>query len=325
LLEIFRKNYFINSILLLPYLFLVRVGLFTHERTIDFSDQSSLTKSIIYPWITNNYIEIITTNLIIFIQVLIINYMFLNHKLAKNSTLLAGLFYILFVSMIYPNTYLSDSLIANTFLIIALRNIWRTYKQTSINFRMFNIGFMIGLAALIYPPYFIILLFALISLYIIKSVRFLDFIQFLISFLVPFFLKSAYSYLTDKPVNPLSFLKEYQFTWVNFVFNSELINYIAIGLLILLMLISLFWYGDIMKRKNIEVQKKINTTYWLAFIILIAFFVFPKYDTEHLILLSVPLSILFGIKVSDSRSKITFELVHLLILGVIFISHFKLL
>ncbi len=325
MLEIFRKNYFVTSILLLPYLFIVRIGLFKHNRVLDFADQSSLTNTFIYPWITNNYIEIITTNLIIFIQALIVNYMFLNHKLARNSSLLAGLFYIVFVSMIYSNTHLSDAIIANTFLIISLRNLWKSYKQPSISFRIFNIGFLMGLSAIIYPPYFVLLLFALTAMFIIKSVRLLDMIQFALSFTIPFFLYFCYSYIAGKVFQPFSFLQTYQFDWDGYVLKNDLIIYLALGLTLSSMIFSLLWYNDIMKRKNIEAQKKIDTLYWLSFFILITFIVFPQYNIEHLIILSIPLSLFFGIKVGDSKNKLAFELLHLLFLGVIIVSQFQLL
>lgn len=324
MLEFFRKNYFINNILLLPYIFLVRVGLFFDPQNLDFSKKSEGVVKFIYPWLDNVYVNIVATNLLIFLHALILNYMFLNHKLSKNTSLFAGLFYVLWVSLVFFGAGLTDALIANTFVIIAIRNIWRSYKQAVVTSQIFKAGFMLGLAGLIFPPYYIFIVFAVIGLYIIKSVRILDLAQLLVSFCVPLFLFFTYNYWRDQPFNPMSFLNDYTFYWPSLDTNGSLLFYMVLGLFFLFTVLSFFWYSDLQSRKNIEAQKKIDTLYWFILFIVIAFLSFSQYGSSFLLVLAIPLSFFLGIKVSDSKNKLTYEFVHLLFLGIIISSQFGL-
>ncbi len=325
MLEIFRKNYFITSVLLLPYLYLLRIGLFMHDRTLNFSNESLLSKTFIYPWINSSVVEIIITNTLIFIQAVIINYMFLNHKLSRNASLLAGLFYIVLMSLIYTNTFLSDVLIANTFLIIAIRNILRSYKQNAPTFRIFNIGFNLGLASLLFYPYYLLIIFAIIGLLIIRSFKLLEVLQLLVSFFIPMFLYFTYNYWMEIPFNPFGFVGNIEFQLPTWSFTGFNLYHLGLIIFVIFTFLSLFWYSDFVGKKSMEIQKKINILYWFGVFIVLCFALFTKFESDYLIALAIPLSIFLGIKASDSRSKVAFEILHLLLLIVVVLSQFNLI
>jgi len=79
----------------------------------------NLLQRLVFNNISDALIQNIVANLLIFVHVLLINYICIKHKLSREITLFSGLFYVLFVSLLPDNMVLSNALIANTFIIIA--------------------------------------------------------------------------------------------------------------------------------------------------------------------------------------------------------------
>ena len=95
MLEFFRKNHFLNSLLLLPYTLLLRFasllfaeswqggnGGFVGLRTMDLAGSSALTQNLI-------------AFFLVYIQAVIVNRLAIRNRLANEITLFPGLFYIL--------------------------------------------------------------------------------------------------------------------------------------------------------------------------------------------------------------------------------------
>jgi hypothetical protein len=323
-LEIFRKNYFINTILLLPYLFLVRLGLFFYHPDIPGQDTQVFRMSMWMGLDEYPVLNIVLTNLLIFAHVLMINYLHIHHKLSRSSSLFAGLFYILWVS-ISSSGGLSDVLIANTFVILALGSLWQCYKITNITVHVFNAGIFIGFAGLLFSPYAFFLFFAGISVSIISRMRFKDVIQLLISFSIPWFLWFTFHYWNDIPFTLIDVVRHFGFQWSWVHLQGPLTALAGIALYMILFFLSLIWYVDLKSKKSIESQKKIDTLYVFVFIAALVLITYGYYGSALLSILAIPLSFFLAIKAGDSKSSWGFELLHLAFLGIIIISQWKLL
>jgi hypothetical protein len=131
--------------------------------------------------------------------------------------------------------------------------------------------------------------------------------------------------MSDISLMDMSVLKEVFFRLPLFESNFLIVNYFSIGFILLSVLVCIFNYGTLTGKKIIQVQKKVAVLYWILLYSLISFLIFSTDGSMHLLTLAIPLSILTGILISDSKSKISHELLHFMILGLILLTQFKLL
>ena len=325
MLEIFRRNLFINSVLLLPYIFIVRLSTLIHPVAFNIGKDANVLQKMIFVNVANPLIQNIIVNILIFLQALIINHIFIRHKLSKEITLFAGLFYVIFVSLVKDNNMLSNVLIANTFIILALNYLLQTYKIPQATAYIFNSGFLIGVASIYYSPYFAFLLFGVVALLQLRSFKIVEKIQFFTGAITPYFLLFTYRYWYDIPFVELNFIKDIFFRLPVLKTDSLLVFYVSVIILFLILIFSLINYGSFTAKKIIQTQKKIDIIYWHLLFCLISYFIFSSENVSHMVTLATPLSILFGISVSDTKHKVLYELLHILLISLIFISGFNLI
>jgi len=311
--------------LLLPYIFILRLNTLLNPIEYKMHKAESLLMEMLYKQIPNALMQNIIGNLLIFIHVLLINQIFIKNRISKEITLFSGLLYILFISIISENNLLSPILIANTFIIIALANLLTTYKLPNATVYIFNTGFFIGVASAIYTPYFTYILFGIIALLLLRSFRILEKLQFFIGLSLPYFLLFTYKYWNDIKFADLDFVNEIFFRIPTLNGENLVVFYVSVVILILCVGFAIFNYPSFTSKKSIQSQKKIDIIYWFMFFTLVAFLIFKTNGSLHLISLVLPLSLIIGIYLSDSKRIILNELVHIFIIALIFITQFKLI
>ena len=295
MIEIFRRNLFVNSILLLPYVFILRLNTVLHPVGFTLGESANVFQKSIFFTLTDPLAQNIFANLLIFCQALLINHLYLKNRLSKNATLFPGLFYIIFITLIDENNLLAPILIANTFIILAVLNVLETYKLPQAKVYIFNTGFILAMASLFYSPYFAFILFGVISLLQLRSFKIAEKLQFFIGFGVPYFLLFTYRYWFGISFVDLDFINEIFFRIPKF------------------------------RTESIQAQKKIDIFYWVLLFCLISFFIFNTPGLHHILSIAFPLSVLIGCLVSDAKRTVTLEIVHILVVSLIFITQFKLI
>lgn len=123
---------------------------------------------------------------LVFVQGLLFNQVCNNRKLFLEKTFLPGFLYVLLMCVSFDMTKLTPPLLGNTFLILVLNSVIKQLETTqkSSNFG-FEIGFFIGLAALVHLPLLSLVLWALICLLLFSSFDFRQFILVLLGFSMP--------------------------------------------------------------------------------------------------------------------------------------------
>jgi hypothetical protein len=223
------------------------------------------------------------------------------------------------------NNALLPVLVANTFMLLALKNILDTLKNNQATSYIFTSGFMIGVASLFYSPYFTFIVFGVISLLQLRSFKILEKLQFFIGIFIPYYFLFAYRYWNDIPFVELNFIKNIFFRWPALNVNSLLILYVSAIVLIISVVFSIVNYGNITSKKAVQTQKKIDIIYWFMLFCLLSFLIFSTENTSHLITLAIPLAILTSIAASESKNRIFYELLHIFLIALIFIGQFKLI
>ena len=325
MLEFFRRNLFLNSLMLLPYTFLVRIESLMNTNQPNYANDLSPFSAWINELIPSVFTQNILACILIFLQAAYINRIAVKHRIQGQNTLWPGLIYILLCSIIPQYTYLSVVLMANTFILAAFSDIFKIYKRPFAVKYIFNSGVFISIAAMLYPPYIAFLLAGFIGLAIIRSFKTKEMLQYLSGVLVPFMLYGSWTFYNGVFQEKMEGLVEGKFGFPSDIIPKDTEGYIFLGLTLLIVFIAIFSYSAYNMKKSIQVQKKIDILFWMILSAMIALFITDNLTVDHILVLTIPLSILLSMNLQKIKSPIFSELVHLGILILIFVLHFGVL
>ena len=133
----------------------------------------------------------ITAILLLTAQASGINAIVLEHRLGEEQNLFPGLFYILISSMLPGMMHLSPALMGNTFLIIAMSELFRTYKNPHASGSIFNVGFWTAAASLFVPAYLVFLILGFVGLNSLRGLDLKERLMLLSGAVVPYGLAGA--------------------------------------------------------------------------------------------------------------------------------------
>ena len=266
MLELFKRNHLFNSLLLLPYAFVIRsvVIAFPQARIPGdvFSTWGSNFIKTTLQWGTG---EFILSTFIVFVQAVIINRLFIRQNMIGEINLFPGLSYILLTALHPSFIGMSSVLLANTTLLIALMYLFDILKKEKQEETRFVAGWWLAVSGLLFTPYILLVLFGLIAMSILKTLKIKDIFQYLTGYISPFLIGWMIRIIATEKLN----------VGVTDIFESFGIpqfgplygipDIITISILAILFLFSLLGYTQIISRKNIHAQKKIDTLYALVF------------------------------------------------------------
>ncbi|WP_099152040.1 DUF6427 family protein [Flavilitoribacter nigricans] len=322
MLNLFRSNQLILGVFLLGYALILRFWLlFAAEPTKIDPDFHLLSN-----WLWNElkepiWLPALATSLIIWIQALLINSVVARNRMATEINLFPGLFYILVCSALPVFQEFSPIHLANTFLIIALGQIYRIYKQNRCMDNLFNAGLVIGLASLFYSPYILFLLPILFGLNSLRAFSLREWMAVIIGGAIPLLWLLIFGFLNDNLAlrwdawtSQLSFM---DIQW------RALRQYEIIGLLIMAALIVavVLNYNANIQKTIIEVRKKIDMLYWILFFGLVVTIFSASVGMVNLLTVALPCGILLSFMFTR-MSRANAELVHLFLLIGVLVYHY---
>jgi len=323
MLQLFRTNQFFANILLLFYVILLRVFVFVVP-TVEGGTGKGVLSLGAEQWLPTSGIgsEIIYTLLILF-QAVLLNFIVSQFRIGKETTLFAGMLYVLLVCSMPELAHWSPVLVANTFFIFSLWSLYNSYKKKSAATSIFNVGLTLALASLFYFSYAWYFLMAIFALSILRSFSIKEIWMVLVGFLVPYFLTSVYYFLVDDLsgfwqrhfVDNLSFL--------DISFRMDAILLAKLGLFVLLIVVVIFSFGQYLMKKSIQVQKNIQVLYLALLFAGLTLFFQASLAMDHLLLLVPSLSILLSLSLLEMK-RTNAEIVHFFLLFLAFFFQYGL-
>jgi hypothetical protein len=321
MLQLFRTNAPIAAIFLLIYTFIIRLHHFILPTDWQ-PGTSNFFSDIIYNWVgTNGALPNIIALLLVFFQAFILNEIVANYKMRRTATYLPGLAYVLVASAIPQFLELHPLHFANTFTILAINQLFQSYRKYEAASELFNIGFFLAVGSLFYFSINILLFFSIMGLIIIRSFNLREFLIIILGFAVPFLLVGSYLFWQDRFV-------EFQNIWINFYFFDlqitwNTVTYIEIGLVAFIGLLSLINFQAFYHKTNIQVQKYVNMIYWAMFIALGSFVYQENITTGHLLIFAPPLAIFLGFSLLKIKNVIIAELLHFTLLLIVLVLQYR--
>ena len=321
-LALFRTNQFVANILLLLYAVIVRGSVFMQSDPVALS-QPGIFSKLLYQWVPPYNIEgFVVATILVFIQAVIINIVVGKNRIANEISLLPGMFYVLLSSAFSEFLHLSPLILANTFYIIILMELFSTYRKYSAAGAIFNIGLWTGVASLFYASYLFLFLLGMAGLAILRSFKLKEQLMAICGLLTPYILTGTYFFLTD---NFSEFWQEQMqdnFGFLDLEGTPDLIFYLKMGLLGLMLLTFIFSYNNYTKKKNIQQQKYINVLFTGLLLSTLPLLFQANIHLDHLLILVPAAGILLSFNFQNARASIA-ESAHLLLLIGLLVLQFS--
>lgn len=324
MIQLFRKNWFVFTLLLFPYAILTRLWIFFGDPVwpINIDDQS-LVYQYIHQFFPGTYVwNVILGCFILFIDAVILNRIVIQNRISREINLFPGMLLILFSALHKEMFWTSPQLIAITFLLLAISNIFRVYQKPNASIFIFNAGFFSAIATLIYIPYIFFVIFVFVSILVLRKMDVRDFIQVISGFILPFFFVHFIRYWNTGTVKLFKDFNEQMI--INFKISGMMINdWIIIAFIILLLVLSFNNYRKFTIKKSIQSQKKVNLFYWFLIIAFISLlFSLDSFFMPGLQILFISFAVFIAMLMSRTRNEAAMEIIHLFFLFFVIFSHF---
>ncbi len=322
MLSLFRTNQFIANILLIFYALIVRGAAFWGGLTAADTKGNLLFESIFGSVAAGSGTSALIAMLIVFFQALLVNIILAQHRMANELTLLPGAFYI-FLASSFPNfLFLSPVLVATTFYLLALFEMFDTYKKYSVSGKIYNVGLWLGIASLFYSSLLLYFLLAIVGLRSLRAFRVREQLVLLSGFTTPYFLGFVYYYATDQALLYWQSHLVDGLSWWNPQISLDWQGYLQLGFFAFFILLSLLSFNRYMIKKNIQVQKNIGILYWGMLFTLLAMPFQANLRLDHLLLMVPSLAIFLSFNFLNLSRSLA-EVFHLLLLVGILLLHYQ--
>ena len=324
MIQIFRKNWFVFSLLLLPYTVLTRIWIFFETPTVpDFSQNMTPVYSYINQFLPSSYLynELIACFLV-FICAVLLNNIVIKNRIAREINLIPGML-LIFMSAFHKDTFfVSPLLVSSVILLIGFANIYRIYHRPFAGIYIFNAGFLIGLASLIYIPHILFAGVLFAALFILRKVDIRDFVQLVSGMMIVFAFWGFISFWFELPLYYLENIPK-NFYLINHFKLFKLNEIIILLILGISTLLSIFKYKSFVLKKSIQSQKKVELLYYIIAIGFINIFISPDaFLFQSLFLIYIPVSAFLAMLMNRVRNEPALELAHLFLLFFVIFSHF---
>lgn len=321
MLELFRKEQPVSYIFLLLYCLLLRLASFFGETNWKPLTKDPLSELIYQSIGYNNFTTTVVGTLLIFFQAIMINSMVNRNRITRENSMFPGLFYILTVCLFPDFNYLSPALLANTFIILMLYNIFDAYKINGANPYVFNAGIFAGCAMLMDFSYLIFFFGGLVGFSIVKAFKFNERIQYFIGMLIPVFLTGTYYFLFGHLTEFIQMFQD-NLAWLDWKIPGNYVTYMKIGLFVFIALFTLLNFNNYGKKSNVHAQRKVEVLFWFIALGALTFLFQPGVRLDHLLVIAVPVGTLLGFSILVIENKQIAEVVHLLLISLSFVFQY---
>lgn len=277
---------------------------------------------LMYDWVgTNGFWPNIVAMSLILLQAIMVNFTVMNYKMQRTATYLPAVAYILFASAVPEFLELHPLHFANTFFIIALYQLFKSYRKYDPSSELFNIGFCVAVGSLFYFSMNTFIFFAIMGLLVIRSFNLKEFLIIFIGFIVPFFLTGTYLYWTDS-------FSVFGDIWANFYFFDFNIDwksstYIELGIILFILILSLLNFQAFFYKTNIQIQKYVSMLFWAVAIAMLSFVYQGDITIGHFLIIAPTMGIFLAFSLLKIKNNAVAEFLHLTLLIIVLILQYR--
>ncbi|GEM_PF-1375263 len=249
-----------------------------------------------------------------FIQALLINNIVNENKILAKKNYLAGLLFIIVSSFFKESLFLSPALLSLTFVILSTQRMFSLIKKEKAFGDVFDVGFLIAVAALFYFPAILFILFAYIGVGTMRAFSYRDWVIILLGFISPYIVMFTWYFWFDKTGVMLTELANiHGQTWLSGLALTPL-DWMLLAALLLLTAMALALLPGALYSSLIQVRKFSTSLIMLLLLIILAFSLQQTAHLSHWVLVSLPLAIIFSMVLMQIKNKWVSEVMHLILI-----------
>ncbi len=315
ILQLFKSNS-VGMIFLIPLLALLLWSdiFMTNQTNFVPLPYSMPAYSFVMRYLTNTIISSIFALILIIIQAFYLVYINKVYNFISQRTFLTSLLFVLISSAFLNLHYLHPAIIANIFVLLTIVEIFSSYQKPKVYKASFNSGFLIAVAGLFYVNANFLILFVFISLMVLHSFNWREWISVIIGFITPYIITLFIYYYTDQWMS-LRVILDTIFHHHSLKLNWPLSYYIFTSILFLIGSISIFKLSTTYSNNKISTRNYFSLFTILLIILLLIFLISPFASIELIVIIAVPLSYLVSNYYLSNGNRWAQEISFLFLLG----------
>lgn len=251
--------------------------------------------------------------LLILLNALVLNGIFNRNGFMEKNNYLPSLLYIVGKSYFHSYYYINGFGLAETFMILALLQVFRLDQNSDGRKAVFNAAFFAGLAASFYPVLLLFIPFLFLIVWILRPFVFRESALLAVGFVIPLVYAGCYSMVFGVPISGHSFTG-FPTEWK----SPDL--YVITGGLLLLSFASVSPLSQKLGQSSIRLKKLIRVLVWMIlFYLLLSGFellTLRKFDAPSFIIGWLAFFLTYGFGMKQVRQFPTFIFYLLLIFSV---------
>ncbi len=262
-------------------------------------------------------VSVIMAFVLLLLQAFWLNQLNKKYILLPNQSYMPALFLVLLVGSYMPLHFSHPAILGAFFLVIAVDNLFKTYREHGQWLRFFDASLLISLASLFYIKmvYFILLIW--IAMLVLRPFRGREWLVSLIGFATPYFFVLTYFYVFEHNLTyKFNLFLDYLFSQVNFPIlpNYYIIYFAFVALLLIVASLQML---RVFNTRKVRIRRYFMVFFWMFFITVVLFGLQQIRFEAFLVLAAVPLSYLFSNYFSFTSSRTWSEIFLFLFLGLI--------
>lgn len=307
LIQLFRKSYLFQYILLLLLAFVFWFGAFLHPSIIPVDATPFLTPgySLLLRLLQgNHFLQILIAFILVFSGALLFNYSLTKFDLVPKNTLVPAMVYVVLMSY-SPSLLGLHPVVIPTFLtVLILFYLFQVYTEEGAFAQIFNIGLLIGISSLFYFPSIFLIVFIWLTFIVYRLYSWREWVIPLTGIVTPYLFLFTYYFMIDGLKPPyLAYLTYFsKLTIFKFSFDFSVMNYVITTLLALLFIWSAFMLlGDI-QEKIISLRKRYWAVFWLLNAAILTYIISDNFFKWHQEFILIPASVFIAYAFSQLKS-----------------------
>ncbi|MGI9160143.1 MAG: hypothetical protein ACR2K1_10375 [Saprospiraceae bacterium] len=244
------------------------------------------------------------------------------YRLVEPRNWLPSLVCVLIAASLPDFSYLSAPLLAGSLLPLVWGKLFGIYKKAVVISTVFDIGFLLALSALIYPPVLLLTIPAMLGMRSLRSLNMHERLLVVAGIVTPWFLLWTWAFWNDQTG------EFWRYNWGAFSLSGEIHPpadgraWIQLGFTTLLALIVFFSLGSYYFKKLIQTQKYFSIVFWFLLSGIALQFLFNASALPAFSLITLCLGILIGYTLGVIRNALLAEFLHLAMLATVLILQY---
>jgi hypothetical protein len=320
MLALFRTNQIGAVVPLALYVALLHLPAYMGWLVPSAASAPKPAEGLLYAWgfgwlVVQPFWSAVVAALLVFLQAVLVNWICNESRIAHERNWLPAVLYVLVASSITDFQFVSPPLVAVTFVLLAIRKVFLTYKSGDTTLILFDSGLFVALGGLFYPMCMWVLLALYLGIAQMRAFRLREQAVFLTGAFTPGFLAWTWSFCQDQGA---LFRHRHLFSlfqWWGFRLDQSPATLLSAGILALMGAVVLLGYGSYVSKKLMNVQKYIGVLYWLMLVVVLSFLLIRQPQAEHFLLAAPAVGIFLGMTFQSARNPLLAELLHLLLLA----------